>query len=380
MKSKVLLCAVLLGATMMFSQAAYAQEQADTQDTLQTTVVYQTQDEVLSIEAPNSQWRVMSDPNYWFVLSDGGNTITIDHLANGEALPATVVAGGETAGVIQTFVSTKNEVFVIKGSAVKEEDLEVIMKVISTIKVLKHDTKTAIKQDDNAGAAFAIVPINETYYSTSDHLNVRLGCSTNDTMIGHLTYGEAVTVLGSVTVDGQDIGWYQISFNGSNAYASAQYLSKTKPEVNDDSFIVYAKDGSQVRIHWTGGTMFEDESGKTYSQRDDGSYYCITTDTIYATVPDYFLDIDVNIEGDPYGDLVTGGDGINYDNVNVEGDPYGDLVTGGEDINYDNVNVEGDPYGDLVTGGEDINYDNVNVEGDPYGDLVTGGDDVNVEG
>ena len=179
MKSKGLLCALLLGVVMTLCGTVYAEEQADQQN-----AVYQTEDGVLSIEAPGPQWHVMSDQNYWFVLSDGGNTITIDHLSNGEALPAPVVAGGETAAVCQAFVSTRNEVFVIKGSALNEEDLEKVMKAISTIKVLKYNTKTALSTEAPTDASqFSLRPINETYYSTSDHLNVRLGCSTNDTSI-----------------------------------------------------------------------------------------------------------------------------------------------------------------------------------------------------
>ena len=73
---------------------------------------------------------MLSDPNYWFVLSDGSNTITVNHLANGETLPAAAVAGGDTAAVCQTLVSTRNEVFVITGSAVKQEDLEVIISLL----------------------------------------------------------------------------------------------------------------------------------------------------------------------------------------------------------------------------------------------------------
>ena len=396
MRFKATMCAVLMGIVMIFCGTAYAEEQAVQQDDQQNKV-YQTEDGVLSIQAPNSQWSVMTDPNYWFVLSDGGNTITIDHLANGEALPAAAVAGGETAAVCQTFVSTKNEVFIIKGSAVKQENLVDIMKAISTIKVLKYDTKTAIRKDETAAdKSFSVKPINETYYSLSDHLNVRLGCSTNDTSIGHLTYGEAIKVIGAVFVDGEDIGWDQVNYKGTDAYVSAQYLSKKKPEnsgdkpdadgaASDEYFLVYGTDGISVAIHSTGGGQYADDYGHTYSYNGGGMYYCNETGLAYSTDRDTWdYDDNVNTEGDPYGDY-DDDDDIDYDNVNIEGDPYGDLVTGGDgydyyddddDIDYDNVNIEGDPYGELVTGGDgyddyyyeddDIDYDNVNIEGDDY--------------
>ena len=353
MKSKGLLCAGFLAAAMMFCGTAYAEEQAVQQEN-QETVVYQTEDGVLSIEAPDSKWQVTKDPNYWFVLSDGINTITIDHLANGEELPASVVASGETAAVFQAFVSTKNEVFVIKGSAAKQEDLPAIMKIAGTIKVLKYDTKTAVVQNTNttpateapqtapAAQGMVVNPINETYYCTIDSLNVRSGYSTSDPAIGSLYYAEAVTVLGTVVQDGQDTGWYQISYNGTKAYASAQYLSKTKPQASteapasnsssDEYFLVYGTDGISVAIHSVGGAMYEDLEGRTYVNQGDGIYYCISQDSYFAYDRNtWTYDDNVNIEGDPYGNLVTGSDG-----VNIEGDPYGDLVTGS-----DGVNVEG---------------------------------------
>ena len=367
MKSKGLLCAGLLAAGMVFCGTAYAEEQQAVQQENQEKYVYETADGVLSIEAPDAKWQVVSDPNYWFVLSDGTNSITIDHLANGEALPVSVVASGDTAAVFQAFVSTKNEVFVVKGSAAKQEDLPAIMKMAGTIKVLKFDTKTAVKQNTSATEAapaeqtaqgVTINPINETYYCTSDSLNVRQGCSTSDAAIGYLYYGEAVTVLGAVTENGQETGWYQVSYNGTKAYESAQYLSKTKPQgteanssnsSSDEYFLVYGTDGISVAIHSVGGATYEDLEGRTYIKQGDGLYYCISQDSYFAYDRNtWSYDDNVNIEGDPYGDLVTGSDG-----VNIEGDPYGDLVTGS-----DGVNIEGDPYGDLVTGS-----DGVNVEG-----------------
>lgn len=302
MKSKGLLCALFLGAAMTFCGTAFAEEQTAQPDE-QQSYVYQTEDGVLSIEAPDAQWQVMSDPNHWFVLSDGSNTITVDHLANGESLPAPVVADEETAGVYQAFVSTKNEVFVVKGSA--------------------------------ASTGIVVNPINATYYCVSDSLNVRTGCSTNDTAIGSLTYGEAVTVLGSVTQDGQDTGWYQISYNGTTAYASAQYLSASKPEAKaetpstsasaeSDYFPVYSESGPSIDIHPVGGAMYEDHDGRTYVDQGDGVFYCITTDTYYGKEPAVWA----------YGAL--SGQGENSYDVNIEGDNYDDA-----DIDYSGVNVEG---------------------------------------
>lgn len=282
MKFKSILCASLLGAAIILSGTIFAEENVEITE---PAPVYQTTDGVLSIEAPSSDWQIMADPNYWFVISDGGNTITISHYSNGEALPSPVVADGDTEAVYQSYLSTKNEVFVIKGSALKQQDLVTIMKAIGTIKVLKYDTKTAISPEKPEVSAYSLREINETYYSTSDHLNVRIGCSTNEASIGHLSSGEAVKVIGAVTKDGKDIGWYQIDYKGTTAYVSAEYLTRTKPgsEKKSDSFTVYAKDGSSAEIHPTGGKMYEDAKGRTYVLQEDDVYYCITTDVYYST-------------------------------------------------------------------------------------------------
>ena len=75
--------------------------------------VYQTADGVLSIQAPGADWVALSDPNYWFAITDGDDLITVSHLSNGEALPPVTVADSEYAAVCHAYVSTENEVFVI---------------------------------------------------------------------------------------------------------------------------------------------------------------------------------------------------------------------------------------------------------------------------
>ena len=79
----------------------------------------------------------MQDPNHWFTMTDGNDTITIEHLSNGESLPAAAVADETYSAVYQALVSTRNEVFSINGCAVNSEDLEAIMKAIGTIKILR---------------------------------------------------------------------------------------------------------------------------------------------------------------------------------------------------------------------------------------------------
>ena len=71
--------------------------------------------------------------------------------------------------------------------------------------------------------------INATYYVTTDELNVRSAPSSDSEVVGSLYKGEAVTVIGAVTKDGADTGWYQIQYNGKDSYVSSSFLSQTAP-------------------------------------------------------------------------------------------------------------------------------------------------------
>lgn len=347
-KMKLAVCSVLIGAMLLQSGPVYAEKKKNktkTESIVQDAYTFTSQDGVLSIQVPNPQWAVVNDPKNYFVVSDGGNVITISHLRNGEALPAPEVAGNEYAGVCQAYVSTPNEVFVIEGSAVKGQDLEVIMRAIGTIKVLKFDTKTSLNNVTAKTPQFTIREINATYYSTSDYLYVRNGFSTEDTAVGHLGYGEAVTVLGEVQKDGADYGWYKIQYGSGDAYASAKYLSKTKPdispaeekaqqtqqkqqtqqiqqaareseEVANEPFTVYDRNWNAVRIYRTGDFQYRDYNGNSYSQVRGSMYYCDATDTLYSVDPNYWGSEDdpnrIDDDGD-YGYEVDDGYDDDYD-------------------------------------------------------------------
>ena len=214
MKKTAIAAAIAMGAMMLTAVPAAA-------ETLTTA------DGVLSIETPSENWVEVKDPNHWFAITDGKNAVTIEHLSNGENLPATEIASSVYPAVYHAFVSTKDEVFVLKGQAATEEELGTVMEMIGTVKVLQYGTKKAIPQETEAAAAaeFGLRLINATYYVTTDELNVRNGCSTDESVVGTLHYGDTVSVAGAVTRGGEDYGWYQIQFNGGAAYVSSGFLS-----------------------------------------------------------------------------------------------------------------------------------------------------------
>ncbi len=190
---------------------------------------FTTEDGVLTIEAPSAEWAVQEDEKHWFVISDGDDMITIDHLRNGENLPSVSIADEDYEAVYHAFVSTKDEVFVVKAAAVEAESLENLMRSVGTIQINEFGTKTALEAAETE-SAFIIQAVNEKRYVTVGTLNVREGYSAESRRLGTLVKGTEVEVTGIVMKDGKDYGWSQIKFNGGTAYVSSQFLTATKPE------------------------------------------------------------------------------------------------------------------------------------------------------
>ena len=116
--------------------------------------VYTTKDGVLSLDLPDSNWEEVSDPNTWVTLSNGDDRITLLHYRNGEHLPDPVVADNSYAEVYQTYFSNRNEVFVVTGSTVSDEDMTAVRNAINSIVVNKNSssskTKTLYYANSNA--------------------------------------------------------------------------------------------------------------------------------------------------------------------------------------------------------------------------------------
>ena len=247
-----------------------------------------TSDGVLSIEAPSDAWEVMQDPNHWFTLTDGNDTITIEHLSNGESLPASAVADETYSAVYQALVSTRNEVFVIKGCAVNAEDLEPIMNAIGTIKILRVDTKTAVKQEVVAVPSVTVTPVDKICYVIGDEVNVRLGCSVDDQAIGAKYYGEEVHVTGTVQKDGADLGWSQISFNNTTAYISSAFLSDAKPQSTSSSAGTASTTPAKSTGSSNNGNYAIEPPNGTQDPYAPGQSYCIYCGRYYPEGPEFW--------------------------------------------------------------------------------------------
>lgn len=257
---------------------------------------FTSSDGVLSIDLPNENWKEIEDPTKWIALSDGGNVITIDHLSNGEELPDMTIADDHYVNVYQAVFSTQNEVFIITGSVVDEAVIPEIANTIISAKVLKYDTKLAVKKGEDKKidpSEFSIAAMDKTMYVISNGLNVRAGCSTSDQILGGLAYGTGVKVTGSVQRNGADLGWYQISYESGSGYVSAQFLSDTKPaeakesgaKFTGEAKTIYEIDGHAVTVYKSTDGYWYDTAGMQYNRTTDYDFVAANGATLTTNKP-----------------------------------------------------------------------------------------------
>lgn len=103
-KRKQLLAILALSAAFSWSLPAFAKE-------------FTTSDSVLTIDTPDDSWAQIKDDATLATLTNGKDSITLEHYSNGEKLPDITVADDTYEKVCQNIISTRNEVFLITGLA-----------------------------------------------------------------------------------------------------------------------------------------------------------------------------------------------------------------------------------------------------------------------
>ena len=72
-------------------------------------------------------------------LSNGTDRITLLHYRNGEPLPAITIADQNFSRTCQSILSTRNQVFIITGSAAKDVDFDEIEKAVQSAVINQYD-------------------------------------------------------------------------------------------------------------------------------------------------------------------------------------------------------------------------------------------------
>ena len=271
------LLVLLLAFIMAFSVTVMAAEPADPAQTPaepaaisdDSVKVFETQDGVLSIVAPkdNDRWAVVQDDQRWFVMSDGTDSITVDHYSNGDTLPAAALAKDPIVQVYQVHYSTENEVFVVTGSVKIVEDMPYIRDSVNSFQVLKYDTKTADQPQPEATIGIREIE-SDMYCNTPDGVNVRESYSTASNIIGEIAYKEKVFVIGEVTKNGGDTGWLKIKYGSGEGYVYDEWFDinpPSDPERTGNEKTIYSYDGAQTRtIYFYTDGIWRDDNGNTY--------------------------------------------------------------------------------------------------------------------
>lgn len=258
-----------------------------------------TPDGVLSIETTSDQWKQKSDSGTWLALTDGKSTLEMDHLRKGEELQSVTYPSDGEKVIYQAYITTNNEVFSLKAEAASQADLGEVIKMIGTIRVLKFNTKTAVQEtaQEEPESGFGLRTINAPYTVTVDELNIRSSYDTNASVVAVLKKDDQVLVIGAVTKDGADYGWYQVQYNGDIAYASASFLSPNSSTASasgtssdssasaaadngskyatGDGFPVISMDGNYVGIlvPYSDGVYYTQGEMAPYYPDGDGNYY-----------------------------------------------------------------------------------------------------------
>ncbi len=122
----------LAAALLLSGTSAFAQD-------------FTTDDSVMTLTLPDKEgWEQVEDSHTWMTLSNGADRITLLHYRNGEPLPAITIADQNFSRTCQSILSTRNEVFIITGSAAKDADFDEIEKAVQSAVINQYDTKTAV--------------------------------------------------------------------------------------------------------------------------------------------------------------------------------------------------------------------------------------------
>lgn len=115
------------------------------------------------------------------------------------------------------------------------EPLEVKQEVVPTVTVVPSEAdpaeEVADQEEDLTEAVQLFEDCNETIYATGT-VNIRASYTADSEKLGSLNTGDSVTRTGIAISGTEAEGWSRIQLNdGTTAYISNQYLSTTKPVV-----------------------------------------------------------------------------------------------------------------------------------------------------
>lgn len=319
-KRNLFLTVLALSVAFSWSVPAFAKE-------------FTTSDSVLTIDTPDDSWAQIKDDATLATLTNGKDSITLEHYSNGEKLPDITVADATYEKVCQNIISTRNEVFLITGLAADEKDFDEIQEAVQSAVINIYDTKKAVTPSDsdeksgnsstaasgsNATASNSTSTSSDTDETSSGidsapetdaapsvdesvsftgwitgaNVNVRSSASTDASIVSTVPYGDPVSVTGAVSTNGQ-LGWYRVSIDGNTGFIAAQYVSESAPTaekngltLTDEQLTLYTSDysGATYINKATDGNWY-DGTGRQYVQDSGDSWIRVCDGSVWTDIP-----------------------------------------------------------------------------------------------
>ena len=217
-----------------------------------------TPDGVLSLELPDDSWQHIPDVETWVTLSNGSDVITVYHLSNGETLPPMVVADITYTNVCQMILSSRNEVFVITGSARNESGFEDVREAVESAEILKKDTKLAVEKERSDTAA--VGSTKELYYANG-----------NTVIITRYSDGSWKDDGGLVYTTSSEDGSVWTNSEGSRLTIYDPWEAGELPQANEAvRYLVNTETGKTVTVYETMEGDWIDKAAVKYFLREDG--------------------------------------------------------------------------------------------------------------
>ena len=304
-KRKQLLAILALSAAFSWSLPAFAKE-------------FTTSDSVLTIDTPDDSWAQIKDDATLATLTNGKDSITLEHYSNGEKLPDITVADDTYEKVCQNIISTRNEVFLITGLAADKKDFDEIQKAVQSAVINIYDTKKAVTPSDPAAdtgnssdrdsssetnpAPSTDGSIDEsisfTGWITGANVNVRSSASTDASIISTVPYGNPVSVTGAITT-GSQVSWYRIDLDETTGFISAQYVSKAAPTAEQNGITLTDEQLTLYTSDYTGATYINKATdGSIWTDIPQAKPDANASRTVTVTDPDGLNEMTLYLDAD----------------------------------------------------------------------------------
>ncbi|MCF0132407.1 MAG: SH3 domain-containing protein [Blautia sp.] len=303
MKNKKLaLCAAFAAASMIFAVPAMAKEYTNT-------------DGNITIDLPNDDWHEVGDPSAEFAFTNGVDVISAKKYAPEDKVEFTRNDKDYNA-VLQFSYAYSDQLFVLTAQVADASNLADVYQSVTSIKFNGITPKNEAKKDVNN---YSVAGADETMYVNAwDGLNLRENFSVESNVMTTIPYGASLHVIGIVQLNGENIGWDKVEYEGMTGYVSSASLVSAKPVVESNPTFEeivdevsyyefkYDADGNPVKVVVLNNGTILDMNGNKVTGFADCALQMYDGTIIYDFDPTQMsIDDYINGGGTGRGDLIV---------------------------------------------------------------------------